>query len=438
MKRLLYNNLLEWKSSKNRKPLLLKGARQVGKSWLLREFGKSFKDCHYINFEISKLFFQAFEDTLDPVEIIRKISLITGKTINIEEDVLIIDEIQLFPRALTSLKYFCEEMPELAVCTAGSHIGVTFADDSFPVGKVNFMQLYPMNFCEYLFNFKPMLYEAFKNIIVGDLEHSLLWKEYLKYSFVGGMPEALKTFENDDLETINQIRYIQTDLLKSYASDFAKHSGKQNASHILSIYENIPKQLQASYDDSVSRFKFKGIIPNRSKYSQFKGPIDWLNHTALVHQCHNVTSPQAPLNAYEKENLFKLFYSDIGLLYAALGVEYLPVTSQDYGTYKGFVAENFVAQELKASGYDLRYWKKTDPSSSAEIEFIIQKNSKIIPIEVKSGIKSTKSKSLRSYKNKYKPDVSIKLSGRKLRLEKDQINAPVYFAGKLDTLIDQL
>lgn len=436
MKRRLLDQLTKWKRSENRKPLLLKGARQVGKSWLLKEFGKSFKRIHYLNLEKDQLFFDVFEDSLDPKEILKKISLLTSIPVDIAQDVLIIDEIQLHPKALTALKYFCEDMPELAVCAAGSHIGVTFNNHAFPVGKVHFEQLYPLSFNEYLANFSPLLHKCYETTEVSNLEHKLIWKEYLKYTFTGGMPEVLRGFK-ETLDAIHETRSLQSDLLNSYASDFAKHSGKQNASHILATYENIPRQLQACYDGSVSRFKFKDILPNRSKYSQFKGPIDWLIHTALVHKCGNVNTPQSPLAAYEKENLFKLFYSDIGLLQAALNLDYQEITSQDYGSYKGFVAENFAAQELKSSGYDLRYWKKNDSSSSAEIEFIISYQGRIIPIEVKSGVNSLKSKSLASYKEKYKPDISIKLSGRNLCFEEKQINAPLYMAGKINELIER-
>jgi uncharacterized protein len=433
MIRELINDLNNWKSSPRRKPLILRGARQVGKSWLLKEFGKSFAQFHYLNLERDVFFHEVFED-LNPHEVLRKISIKTKKKIDITKDLLIIDEIQECPRALTSLKYFCEDMPELAVCSAGSHIGVTFCDASYPVGKSVDLQLYPMNFKEYLSYHHSELIDSYESNEISNFEHDLLWKAYLNYSYVGGMPEAVLQF-SDKASSIQAVRQAQLTLLHAYQADFAKHSGKQNASHILATYENIPKQLQNSYDNSIARFKFKGIIPNRSKYSQFKGPIDWLVHTGLILKCSSVETPKVPLKAYEKENLFKLLYADTGLLNAALELNYMSIVNQDYGSYKGFVAENFVAQELIQSGSHLRFWKKNDSSSAAEIEFLFEKDTHIIPIEVKSGIKSLNSKSLVSYKNKYEPSCSIKLSGKNLRFENNQLNAPIYLAGRLNQLL---
>jgi uncharacterized protein len=432
MKRILTETLLKWRYKKNRKPLILRGARQVGKSWVLKDFGRSFKNTHYINFERSSAYNDIFTD-LDPLEIIRKIEIISKRKISIKDDLLIFDELQECARAITSLKYFCEELPELAVCSAGSHIGLALTTDSFPVGKVEQFTLYPMTFYEFLSEHHAHLIDSYNSFNISDLEHKLLWDVYLDYIFCGGMPEAVVNFKNE-LESINEVRNIHKNLIKAYCDDFSRYSGSQNGTHILATYMNIPSQLEASNDGAVSRFKFKGILPNRSKYSQFKGPIDWLTTIELVYCNKRVSKMEPPLQGYTKENMFKLFWHDIGLLHRELGIDYGQTISQDYGSYKGFIAENFVAQELKALGYDLQHW---DPErNTAEIEFLLPNDDGIIPIEVKSGSKKRKHKSLLVFKDKFKPKLSIKLSGMNLRFEQDQINAPLYLSGRIKELIE--
>ncbi|NQZ59152.1 MAG: DUF4143 domain-containing protein, partial [Lentisphaeraceae bacterium] len=325
-----------------------------------------------------------------------------------------------------------EELPELAVCSAGSHIGIALTPTSFPVGKVEQLTLYPMTFHEFLIEHHEYLVESYHLFTISKLEHGLLWKAYLEYLFCGGMPEAVANFKNE-LNSIKEVRSIQRNLIKSYCDDFSRYSGAQNGSHILATYMNIPSQLEASNDGSVSRFRFKGILPNRSKYAQFKGPIDWLRTIELVHCNNRVAKMEPPIKGYAKENMFKLFWNDVGLLHRQLDIQYLQVASQDYGSYKGFVAENFVAQELKAMDFSLTHW--APERNTSEVEFLLPHNDELIPLEVKSSSKQRPHKSLMVFKEKFKPEISIKLSGMNLRFEKDQINAPLYLAGRLRELI---
>jgi uncharacterized protein len=434
MKRTIIEQLLNWKQKPSRKPLILRGTRQVGKSWILKHLGSYFQNFHYINFERDQKFNSIFNDSLNPEEVIRKLELLLNQDINIHNDLVIFDEIQDCPRALTSLKYFCEDMPELALCSAGSHLGINFSSsDAFPTGKIENFNMFPMTFEEYLIEKHPRLIDSYRSYSISGTEHSLLKKAYFDYLFTGGMPEVVKNF-SDQLSDINNCRDIQSDLLIAYSSDFAKYASGQNSSHLLAVYKNIPHQLQANIDESVSRFKFKGVIKNRSRYSQFKGPIDWLVHTGIILQCLNVKNNSLPLIA--KENIFKLFYHDTGLLQASLNLSYMDISGNQYGSYKGFIAENFVAQELTAQNISLKTWQVNDSSSKSELEFLLNHRGLVIPVEAKSSTKTQKAKSLLAYKKKYSPQVSVKFSGLNLRFEKDQINAPIYLSGRIVDLVD--
>ncbi len=440
MQRQLLDRLHTWKDHPRRKPLLIKGARQVGKTWLLQHFGsEAFPATHTINFEKDPASHSVFSGSLSPRDILFDLALLLQRDIN-PDDLLILDEIQACPRAVTALKYFAEERPEQALCAAGSHIGLTFADGSFPVGKIDILQLYPLSFPEYLQYRNPRL-AALLNppFTITDVAHELLWKEYLLYHYCGGLPEAVSRLGTDNPplpSNLEQVRQYQTTLLESYLADFSKHAGGVNANHLTRIFLNIPVQLNQALDDSVSRFRFKGVIPDRSKYSQFSGPIDWLCHTGLALKHNQLTTVETPLKAHARENLFKLFYFDIGLLGAALSLSPRDILTQDYGSYKGFLAENAVIQALVPIGWPMGYW--VAPSNRAEVECVIEHPELgLIPIEVKSGVKHRRSKSLSAYKQKYRPAVAVKLSGMNLRMEKDQINAPLYLAACLPELLSR-
>lgn len=435
MERFLYHDLTKWKNSEERKPLILKGARQVGKTWLLTNFGKrEFSNVHYINLEKEKRFHSVFRESLDPAAIISTLEIMLAVKIDIYQDFLIFDEIQECPEALTSLKYFNEEIPELAIGCAGSHMGMMLSISSFPVGKVDFLTLYPFNYEEYLNTKRPDLIRFLK--ISSELEripeaiHKLLWEELTNYYMVGGMPEAVDTFIKKDHKgfgAYEAVRAVHHRLIEGIQSDFSKHSGKWNASHIARVWEDIPQQISRVEDKSVSRFQFKGVIPNKSKFSQFEGPIDWLIKTGLVIPVYLIEQPAIPLKSRSRKNMVKLYLFDIGLMGTLAGIPYESILKQDYGSYKGYIAENYVAQELVSGGIrELFFWQ----GKTSEIEFLISVKDQILPVEVKSGSR-TRTRSLDVYQKKYSPPISAVISSKKVRKTDTRIYIPLYIAGKL-------
>jgi uncharacterized protein len=438
MRRIATKHLIEWKNSKARKPLILKGARQTGKTWILKEFGKKhFTNYHYFDFErnISR-FIPVFESDLNPHNIIKNLTTLTNKKINIEDDLLIFDEIQNIPRALTALKYFHEEIPEFAVCAAGSLLGIILTDESFPVGKVQFLGLKPLNFEEFLINYNnDLLYEAYleawKNKKITQAIHLKLNDLLLQYLITGGMPEIVNTYLRDkdfDTDVFNMVRKRQNDLVNSFQNDFSKHSGKNNAMHISTTYQNIPLQLARNIDGSVKRFRFKDVIKRKKGYAQLQGPIEWLVNAELIIKTHICNRAQIPLKAFCKENIFKLYINDIGLLGTLLDLPPSAVLFDHYGFNKGFFMENFVAQELKSVAQTQLYgWAHRN----SEIEFLTIKGNHIIPVEVKSGLR-TKAKSLQQYIIKYNPLQALVLSKKNFsNKNRKKINIPLYFAGKI-------
>ncbi|NIM16764.1 MAG: AAA family ATPase [Candidatus Aminicenantes bacterium] len=436
MERLLYQKLLQWKASNYRKPLLLQGTRQVGKTYLLKEFGsREFKQAHYINFEKGIDVDFLFKENFDVKRIIENISIILDKEINIEEDLLIFDEIQECPKALTSLKYFNEDMKELALCCAGSHIGVSLSKESFPVGQVDFLNLFPMNFEEFIMavNKKKaeLLAEFSDETVIPEVIHRQLWRDLKIYYITGGMPEAVKRYidlRENQFEAFKNVRVVQEAILEGYRSDFAKHAGKENAAHINRVFDNVPVQLSRNIDASVQRYRFKGVIPNKSKFVQLEGPIDWLLKSGLIIKVFIVNTPVLPLKNYSKDNIFKLYLFDTGLLGCMQGLPFDSILNQDYGRYKGYYAENFVAQEFVAAGCGKLFsWVGKD----SEIEFLRVIDNRVVPVEVKSGAR-TKAKSLLVYKNKYSPQLQVKITANNLQRENKQMHHyPLYLAGKI-------
>jgi len=438
MQRFALEELVRWKSKKHRKPLIIRGARQVGKTWLLKEFGKHyFKRYFHFDFERDKHQLQpVFEGELNPRIIVRNLALLINETIDIENDLIIFDEIQNIPEALTSLKYFREEMPQLALCAAGSLLGITLSDVSFPVGKVEFLNLYPMNFEEFLLNYgNPLLYESYiesiKKLSVSEVVHSKLLELLKEFYVVGGMPEAVATYieEKDKNPNVFQIiRKKQMDLLNTIKADFSKHSGKVNALHISSVYENIPLQLARYTDDSVKRFHFKNVVKGKKGYAELQGPIAWLENARLIIKVFVVNRAEIPLKAFCKENIFKLYLNDVGLLGATLDIPPSAIILGNYGMTRGFFVENYAATELQvAIDGPLYSWNERN----SEVEFLIIKKDRIIPVEVKSGTQ-TKSKSLQQYIHKYHPHRAIILSEKNFTTKDDvRRYIPLYYAGKI-------
>lgn len=436
MKRKLLADLIAWKSEKPRKPLLLKGVRQAGKTYLLKEFGThAFPQYHYFNFEKNLQLNKIFEPDLNPLRIIDQLGFHSDKTINIEEDLVIFDEIQACPNALTSLKYFQEDLNQLHICAAGSLLGIHLTPVSFPVGKVSFLTLRPMSFEEFLMADGD---QKSLNILDGiqeknslpEIVHDHLWTQLKHYFIVGGMPEAVTIYcanKSNLSHAFSKVRDKQEDIKMAYYADFTKHSGKVNAMHIDRVFKSVPSQLQSVQDASTAKFKFKGVVPGVSHYDRLVGAIDWLEAAGLVLKVSIVNSGLLPFKAYAKESQFKLLLFDVGMLGSMSGLSPKTILDYDYGTYKGYFAENFVAQEFLCSGIkELFSWTE----KTAEIEFLIEDDGKVIPVEVKSG-SITKTKSLSVFTEKYQPPYQMVLSAKPLHINaKNGIrHYPLYLSG---------
>ncbi len=438
MKRDLYKSLLDWKSSPTRKPLLLQGARQVGKTYLLEDFGKNeFLKFHIFNFEQDKGLSPVFETDLNPNQILTDLSIHKGERISSKSDLVIFDEIQACPRALTSLKYFYESMPELPLCCAGSLLGVALSSESFPVGKVEFKNLFPMKFSEFLKALnEDLLIEALESSreasTISETTHQKLWGCLKEYYVTGGMPQVVSEYismRDNRIEAMDNARKIQKGLIEGYYRDFAKHSGKTNSMHIVSIFEDAPMQLSKNVEGSVSRYQFKGVIPGKKGYAGLNGPINWLEKAGLIFKVKICNKAELPIESFCKNNLFKLYFFDIGLLGCMLELPVEAIIAQDYGITKGYFAENFTAQEFVSAGVSKLYaWKERN----SEIEFLRVLDGEIVPVEVKSG-QRTQAKSLQQYQKKYAPQSAIIISGKTLNRDHTKVvkNYPLYMAGSI-------
>jgi predicted AAA+ superfamily ATPase len=437
MERTIHQRLCAWQKSRDRKPLLLQGPRQVGKTHSLKEFGSScFSACHYINFEEDERLGAAFAGDLSPRIILQNLSLRLNRTMAPATDLLILDEIQQCPRALTSLKYFAEDLPNLAVCAAGSLLGVHLGECSFPVGKVDLCAMHPLSFEEFLMALdEPLLLDGWRSLAatatVSETLHDRLWERLKHYLVTGGLPDVVRRFVagRDDLAlAFTEARAAQAALLTAYAADMAKHSGKQNAMHIERLWRNIPAQLGRDASGSAPKFAFGDVLPGVKGYERLAGTIDWLVAAGLVTRLPIVNSGQVPLGAYERANFFKLFVFDVGLLGALARLPPQAILDSDYGTYKGFVAENLVLQELTAAGRTgLACWRE----GRAEVEFLCELHGQLIPVEVKSGW-VTQAKGLKVFCDKYQPPFCAVLSGRPLDAasERRKRYYPLYLAAR--------
>lgn len=430
MKRSLLNKLLVWKEKKSRKPLLIDGARQTGKTFLLKELlGSTFDNVLRIDFLESPELAEAFIGSLNPNDIISNIELLTGEVFSPESDLLILDEIGECPRAVTALKYFAEKSPHMYIAASGSNIGLL---TSFPVGKVEQHNLRPLTFREFLWaSDEKTLIKAYENQANSAAAHSKLFDKLTDYYFIGGMPEAVDTWfalsQQSIVERAQAVTEVHGNLIAGYMRDFGKYSGKVDAQLIESVFKKIPSQLSSVFDESVKRFKFKGVHERKSRYTEFETAITWLHKCRLALKNYPVEGqPRAPLAAYQKENAVKLFFFDTGLLNHMLGTSYKEIKQQGY-EYKGYIAENFVQQEFAACGIEPSFsWG----DARAEIEFILADDmGRIIPVEVKSG-KRTRAKSLQSYIEKCTPHKTIKLTGTQgsSAIEKTHIVMSLYYA----------
>jgi len=437
MERNVWNKLKAWQTKDNRKPLILKGARQVGKTYILKAFGQEcFSRFHYANFEKDEQLIKIFENDLEPKRIVQELCFYLDTSIDTGNDLLIFDEIQNCPRALTSLKYFQEELPDLALCAAGSLLGIHLSDESFPVGKVEYCRMFPMSFDEFLkgvgddksFNF--LSNQQFSDSI-PEVVHTHLWNQLKIYFVVGGLPEVVQTYADnkDDLFiALKLVRKKQEDLISTYHADMAKHSGKQNAMQIERLWRNIPAQLAREQDGSAPKFKFKGIISGIKGFSRLSGTIDWLKTAGLIIQTYIVNSGELPFSAHIKDNLFKLYFFDTGMLGAISNLPPKTILDYDYGSYKGYFAENFVAQEFLCAGESEIYsWRER----KAEVEFLREIEGEVLPIEIKSGW-VTQAKSLKVFADRYNPEYRTIMSANNLHIDKDNKihRYPLYLASR--------
>jgi len=438
MKRTIYKSLLKWKSAARRKPLLLQGARQVGKTYLLKAFGKNeFRNVHYLNFERDPILAKIFAFDLDPKRILNDLSLYLKTRISIKKDLLIMDEIQACPEALTSLKYFCEDLPSAYVVCAGSLLGVYLGSHSYPVGMVDHLYLHPMSFGEFLRatgeeQASDLLEGLHLQSSISDYAHAHLWQMLKRYFIVGGLPEVVSLYimhQAEPLIAYEKVRQKQRDLIEDYSGDIAKHSGKANSMHIRRIWQSVPEQLSATQDGSANKYKFSDAVKGVDRYKKLANAIDWLENAGLVLKVHIVSESKTPLKAQSKENTFKLLLFDVGILGAMCDLEPVTLLQQDYGSYKGYFAENYIAQALVYKDHQSLYcWM----GKTAEVEFVRQIRGSLIPYEVKSGW-VTQSKSLKVYNEKYQPTYRVILGAKNLNVDIEHAihHYPLYLASYL-------
>ncbi len=424
MYRIAIEKLLKWKESKRRKPLIIEGARQVGKTWLMKEFGKlHFKDTVYINFDSNSRMAELFASDLNTERLIMGLELYAGRKINADSTLLIFDEVQEVPRALASLKYFYEDAPQYHIVCAGSLLGIALHEGtSFPVGKVDFLKLYPLSFREFLMatdkeRFADLLNKqdyqmatSFKQTYIDALKH---------YYFVGGMPEAVQSFaENKDF---NEVRDIQKRILAAYEQDFSKHAPNEIVPKIRMLWNSIPSQLAKEN----KKFIY-GLVREGARAKEYETAIMWLSDCGLVHKVSRVNAAGIPLKAYEDLKAFKMFVLDVGLLGCMAGLHQRTLLDGNdlFSHFKGALTEQYVCQQLKTID-DLGVYYYTNDRGSCEVDFVVDTGEQIIPVEVKAET-NLKAKSLKTYQEKFSPEVSVRTSMTDFKKEEWLVNLPLY------------
>ena len=429
MERKIIKDLYSWKAEALRKPLVLDGARQVGKTTILHQFGDSaFKRKVYLNFERDDELKGYFEDTLDPKSIIQTLSLHTGIEITPKDTLIIFDEVQECPSALNSLKYFCEEAREYHVIAAGSLLGVKVANKGgFPVGKVNFLHMFPMTFFEFLRACGESklcdyldVYPSIAPLPIGL--HNKLMKYLKDYYFVGGMPEAVATYLNS--HNYEKAREIHWEILDAYQRDFAKHASGNQVMKIMTIWDQVHRQLAREN----KKFIFNAIRAS-ARGRDYEEAILWLSEAGMIHKCLHISSPHLPIDSYVDQNIFKVYMLDVGLLGARsnLSAKTIIENNRLFTEFKGALTENFVAQEFIARGdHNLYYWTS---AGIAEIDFITEYEQQIFPLEVKSS-DSSKKKSLISYGKKYPESILSRATAMNLKIDGRIVNYPLYLINR--------
>ena len=424
MYRAAIEKLYRWKASKRRKPLIIEGARQVGKTWLMKEFGsRAYADTVYINFDSNSRMAELFASDLNTDRLIMGIELYAGKKIDADNTLLLFDEVQEVPRALTSLKYFYEDAPQYHIICAGSLLGIALhGGTSFPVGKVDFLSLYPLSFKEFLMatageRFVQLL-DSQDYLMITPFKQTYI--DALKqYYFVGGMPEAVQSFVEE--KDFNEVRSIQKRILAAYEQDFSKHAPIEIVPKIRMVWNSIPSQLAKEN----KKFIY-GLVREGGRAKDYEAAIMWLCDCGLVHKISRVNAAGIPLKAYEDLKAFKLFIVDVGLLGCMTGLRQRTLLDGNdlFSEFKGALTEQYVCQQLQSID-DLSVYYYTNDRGSCEVDFILDTGDQVVPVEVKAEV-NLKAKSLKTYHEKFAPAISVRTSMADYRKEDWLVNLPLY------------
>lgn len=437
MERLIMNELLKWKNSPYRKPLILKGVRQVGKTWILKEFGRRYyKNVAYFNFDENSEYRQFFKTTKDVDRILQNLMLASSQKILPESTFIIFDEVQDCPEVINSMKYFCENAPQYHIACAGSLLGIALAKpSSFPVGKVNFMQINPMTFTEFLLaNGDENLAEYMKTVDtlepIPDAFFNPLYEKLKMYYVTGGMPESVKMWT--EARDVDAMQEVLSGIIGAYERDFAKHPNVSEFPKISMIWNSLPSQLSREN----KKFIYK-VVKEGARAREYEDALQWLVDARLVYKIYRSTAPGLPMSAYDDMSAFKIYMVDVGLLrrLAQLSPTAFGEGNRLFTEFKGALTENFVLQTL-VTQYEVtpRYWTKTNPPY--EVDFLIQRENDIFPVEVKSE-SNTASRSLKKYKELFSDKVKLRIrfSLNNLKLDDDMLNIPLFIADQTDRLI---
>lgn len=425
--------LVRWKEDGHRKPLIIQGARQIGKTWLMRKFGElHYEHVAYFNFDASEELCREFENMKDPARLLGVLRLYTDRPIEAGKTLLIFDEIQQSNKALNSLKYFCEECPEHHVMAAGSLLGVSLSrGDSFPVGKVDFLRMYPISFKEFLYADDRRMFDYLEGVdSLAPLPEIVMGKvaeSYRRYLVCGGMPAAVTALLEE--RGTQAVETVQKAILATYALDFAKHVPTKDIPRVAAVWDSIPSQLAREN----RKFLYK-LVKNGARAREYEDALLWLQHAGLIYRVFCATKPGLPLSAYDDVSAFKIYLCDVGLLrvMARLPVEVLWTESPLYREFKGAMAENAVLQTL-VSRFEVfpRYWTS---EGTAEVDFLLQCGLSLIPVEVKAG-NSVRGKSLGVYVDRFRPEVAVRYSMKNLRRDGGVLNIPLFMADWTEKLL---
>lgn len=432
MYRKALNKLAEWKSSSRRKPLILKGARQVGKTWLMKEFGKqNYEKTFYFSFENDSELQKIFATNKDPYRIVSLLGTIKNDKIEKEKHLIIFDEIQECPNALNSLKYFCEDANEYHVIAAGSLLGTLLAEPmSYPVGKVNLLDVYPMDFEEFLGAVNPPLLKYLEETPpqeIISIQHTKLIEQFHNYLIVGGLPECVASWAED--QNSGTVLQIQKELLSLYENDIAKHNKKIDAGRILLVFKSLVTQLSKENE----KF-FYGCVKQGARAREFEVAIEWLVRAGLVLRIYDVRKPEHPLKVFEDFSSFKLFFFDVGLAKCAAQIENKQIILDSDFQFKGALTENYCLQQFHANlENDIHYYS---PAQNYEVDFLLQNEMQIIPVECKAGGNVT-SASFKRYRREQKPDLAIRFSQLEYKEQEDMINVPLYLVCRINKISDK-